>query len=99
MLHGQWTLSRTPDVLERPRACRMGEREAHAQNMGRWTFLLLHTLPGRIQEWVAMPSSRGSSQPRNQTQDGSPNIGNNKTILRLIALYYIGLREAPIWIN
>ena len=46
MLHGQWTLSRTPDVLERPRACRMGEREAHAQNMGRWTFLLLHTLPG-----------------------------------------------------
>ena len=25
-------------------------------------------LQARIQEWVAMPSSRGSSQPRNQTQ-------------------------------
>ena len=56
-------------------------------------------LQERILEWIAMPSSRVSSQPRNQTQDGPPNIGNNKTILRLIALYYIGLRGAPIWIN
>ena len=61
--------------------------------------LSMRILQERILEWIVMPSSRVSSQPRNQTQDGPPNIGNNKTILRLIALYYIGLRGAPIWIN
>ena len=30
--------------------------------------LSMGILPARILEWVAMPSSRGSSQPRNQTQ-------------------------------
>ena len=30
--------------------------------------LSMGILQARILEWVAMPSSRGSSQPRNQTQ-------------------------------
>ena len=30
--------------------------------------LFMGILQARIQEWVAMPSSRGSSQPRDQTQ-------------------------------
>ena len=38
-----------------------------------WTAALqaplsMEILQARILEWVAMPSSRGSSQPRNQTQ-------------------------------
>ena len=37
-----------------------------------WTdsakLLCLWHSPGKILEWVAMPSSRGSSQPRDQTQ-------------------------------
>ena len=38
-----------------------------------WTVALqaplsMGTLQARILEWVAMPSSRGSSQPRDQTQ-------------------------------
>ena len=30
--------------------------------------LTIETLQARILEWVAVPSSRGSSQPRDQTQ-------------------------------
>ena len=30
--------------------------------------LSMEILPARTLEWVAMPSSRGSSQPRDQTQ-------------------------------
>ena len=32
-----------------------------------WDPMVLRILQARIREWVAMPSSRGSSQPRDQT--------------------------------
>ena len=36
--------------------------------LGPTWFLSTGILKARILEWVAMPSSRGSSQPRNRTQ-------------------------------
>ena len=41
---------------------------------GRWDPLSMEILQARILEWVAMPSSRGSSQPSDRTQ-GSPIAG------------------------
>ena len=35
---------------------------------GAWRAKSMEISQARILEWVAMPSSRGSSQPRNQTQ-------------------------------
>ena len=43
-----------------------------------WGFSLTHMripIIARILEWVAMPSSRGSSQPRNWTQEVSCIVG------------------------
>jgi len=40
----------------------------HAWNVARQAPLSMWILQARILEWVAMPSSRGSSQPRDRTQ-------------------------------
>ena len=40
----------------------------------------MEILQGRILEWVAMPSSRGSSQPRDQTQ-ASCIAGRSKSLI------------------
>ena len=44
-----------------------------------WTIahqapLSMRILQGRILEWVSMPSSRASSQPRDQTQGSNPGL-------------------------
>ena len=41
---------------------------ATSLTVARQAHLPMRTLQGRILEWVAMPSSRGSSQPRGRTQ-------------------------------
>ena len=49
-------------LLSRVQLCATPQTEAHqsTQSMG--------ILQARILEWVVMPSSRGSSQPRDRTQ-------------------------------
>ena len=39
------------------------------------------TLQARILEWVAMPSSRGSSQPKDQTQASRYRMADNEVKL------------------
>ena len=51
--------------------------------------LSMGILQARIQEWVAMPSSRGSFQPRDQTQGSNPGLPHCMWIL-----YHLSLREA-----
>ena len=61
------------DHLPRPNAM-LNSLEPEAWEIGEQTLAqcqsssVLGILQARILEWVAMPSSRGSSQPRNQTQ-------------------------------
>ena len=50
-------------------------------------FSIHGILQARMLEWVAMPSSRGSSQPRNQTQVSC--IGR-------LVLYQLSCKEAPL---
>ena len=41
----------------------------------------MRILQARILEWVTMPSSRGSSQPRDQTQGSNPGLLHYRQIL------------------
>ena len=52
-------------------------------------FMGIHQ--ARILEWVAMPSSRGSSQPRDQTQV-SRIAGRFFTIIKLLNCYTVHLK-------
>ena len=71
----EWTLG-VGDGQEAWRAVIHGVAKSRTR-LSDWTELMDCNLPGssvhgilqvRILEWVAMPSSRGSSQPRDQTQ-------------------------------
>ena len=64
---------RTRDVWRRvvPRGPQSRLREGSSAGMaggGHLAPLSMGILQARILEWVVMPSSRGSSQPRDQTQ-------------------------------
>ena len=49
-------------------------------------------LQARILEWVAIPFSRGSSQPRDQTQGSNPGLLHCRQIL-----YCLNHQGSPVW--
>ena len=49
-------------------SCSVVSDSAIPRTVARQAPLSMGILQARIQEWVAMPSSKGSSQPRDQTQ-------------------------------
>ena len=49
-------------------------------------------LQARILEWVAVPSSRGSSQPTDRTQGSNPSLPHWRQIL-----YHLGHQGSPLY--
>ena len=72
-LHGNAALITLYSIHRVLTACAVFSHSVMSDSATPWTVadqasLSVRILQARIQEWVAIPSSRGSSQPRDRTQ-------------------------------